>query len=559
MQFVFQMKGLGALALGQLADRDTCPAGHDAADLIVRHAVVYEGVLSAVRCLLALGQFFAKLGQAAVLQLRGTVQIAVLLRDLDLAADRIDLLTQSGQIVGTVLLILPLGFFRRKGIFEFRQFLLEIFKTLTAEFVLFLLEGCFLDLQLQDLALLFVQFRGQRIHLCLDQGAGLIHEVDCLVGKETVRNIAVGKHGCADKSIVEDLHAVVDLVAFLQAAEDGNRVFYRRFIHQHGLETALKSSVLLDVLSVLLEGRCTDAVKLAAGQHGFEHIAGIHGALGLAGTDDGMQFIDEEQDLALAPLDILKDRFETFLEFAPVLGTGHKRAHIQREDLLVLQAVRNIATGDPLCQPLDNGCLADTGLTDQNRVVLGLSGKDPDHIADLGIPADHGIHLLRPGLGNKFFAVFFQGVIGRLGIVAGHALVAAHCGQSLEKSLPVDAVVLEQAFQRAVRVLDQGQEEVLDTDILIAKRLCLALCAQQGLIHLSAHINARVAALNLGEALYGALDAVFKGARIDAHFLDQLENQAVLEREQAVEQVLLFDLLIAVFICQLFTLVDRFY
>jgi hypothetical protein len=41
------------------------------------------------------------------------------------------------------------------------------------------------------------------------------------------------------------------------------------------------------------------AVQLAAGQHRLEHVAGVHGALGGAGADHGVQLVNEQDDLAL--------------------------------------------------------------------------------------------------------------------------------------------------------------------------------------------------------------------------------------------------------------------
>ena len=46
---------------------------------------------------------------------------------------------------------------------------------------------------------------------------------------------------------------------------------------------------------------------LAAGQRGFEHVAGVHRALGLAGTDHRMQFVDEQDHGPLLILDRAQD------------------------------------------------------------------------------------------------------------------------------------------------------------------------------------------------------------------------------------------------------------
>ena len=351
---------------------------------------------------------------------------------------------------------------------------------------------------------------------------------------------------------------MIDFVSLLQPAEDGNRVLHCGLIHHDRLETALQGGVLLNVHAVLLESRRADAVQLAAGQHGLEHIAGIHRAVGLAGADDRMQLINEKQNLAVASLDVLEDSLETLLEFAAVLGARDQGSHIQGKDLFIFEPVRHIAPGDPLGKPLHDGGLADAGLTDQDRVVLGLSGKNSDHIADLRVPADDWIHLLRFCLGDELFAVFFKRFVSGFGIIAGHTLVAAHCGKRLEEALAADSIIPEKALQRTVRVLDQGQEQMLYAHILVAQSLCFRLSSQQSLVHLSADINPAVAAVHLCEALYGPQNAVGERTGINAHLFDEPQDQAVLQRQQAVQQMLLFDLLVPVFIGQLLALVDRF-
>ena len=93
----------------------------------------------------------------------------------------------------------------------------------------------------------------------------------------------------------------MDFVALAQAAEDGNGVFDRRLVDQNGLEAALESGVLFDVLAVFVERGRADAVQLAAGQHGLQQVAGVHGAFGLARADDGVQLVDEQDDLCPRP------------------------------------------------------------------------------------------------------------------------------------------------------------------------------------------------------------------------------------------------------------------
>ena len=56
---------------------------------------------------------------------------------------------------------------------------------------------------------------------------GLVDEVDGLVGQEAAGEVAVGQHGRGHQGRVLDAHAVVDLVALLEAAQDGDGVLDR--------------------------------------------------------------------------------------------------------------------------------------------------------------------------------------------------------------------------------------------------------------------------------------------------------------------------------------------
>jgi hypothetical protein len=76
----------------------------------------------------------------------------------------------------------------------------------------------------------------------------------------------VRERGRGDEGGILDAHAVVGLVALLEAAQDGDGVFDRRLADHHGLEAALQGGVLLDVLAVLVERGGADAAQLAARQ-----------------------------------------------------------------------------------------------------------------------------------------------------------------------------------------------------------------------------------------------------------------------------------------------------
>ena len=295
-------------------------------------------------------------------------------------------------------------------------------------------------------------------------------------------------------------------------------------------------------------------MKLPPREHRLEHISGIHRSVGLPGAHDGMQLIDKQKDLSVTVLDILEHCLQPLLKFAPVLCAGDQRPHIQRKDPLVLQPLRHIAAHDTLRQPLDDRSLAHAGLPDEHRIVLRLSRQDADDIADLVIPPDDRVKLLVLCLLHEILSIFFKRVICRLGVVARHALIAPHLRQSLQETFSCDPVLAKDLLDLPVGILDHGQKEMLHRDILISHALCLILSADQHLVEILSHI--RLPALYLDALLQCLLHPVKEIVPVDLHPLNQLQDQAVLYRQECVEQMLLLDLLVSVFHRKLLALVD---
>jgi len=52
-------------------------------------------------------------------------------------------------------------------------------------------------------------------------------------------------------------------------------------VDHHRLEAAFERGILLNVFALLVERGRADAVQLAAGEHGLEHVAGVHRASAL--------------------------------------------------------------------------------------------------------------------------------------------------------------------------------------------------------------------------------------------------------------------------------------
>ena len=104
--------------------------------------------------------------------------------------------------------------------------------------------------------------------------------------------------------------------------------------------------------------------------------------------------------------------FQPLLELAAIFRAGDQRAHVEREHLLVLQALRHVALHDAMRQPLDDGRLADARLADQHRIVLGAARQHLDGAPDLLVAADHRIELAGGrGLG-EVAGIALQRVVG---------------------------------------------------------------------------------------------------------------------------------------------------
>ena len=89
-----------------------------------------------------------------------------------------------------------------------------------------------------------------------------------------------------------------------------------------------------------------------------------------------------------------------------------------------MQAFRHVAIDDALGQTFDDRGLADPGLADQNRVVLGAARQHLDGATNLFIATDHRIDLALAGSLSEVARIFLERVIGVLGrrTIGGAAL-----------------------------------------------------------------------------------------------------------------------------------------
>ena len=108
------------------------------------------------------------------------------------------------------------------------------------------------------------------------------------------------------------------------------------------------------------------------------------------------------------------------------LAPATSDAHVEGDDALVLQALGHVAAHDALGQALDDRGLADAGLADEHRVVLGAAGQHLDDAPDLLVAADHRVELAALGQLGQVAAVLLERLVLAFGVLVGDPLRAAH-------------------------------------------------------------------------------------------------------------------------------------
>ena len=356
-----------------------------------------------------------ELGDHAIGELARTAPIAPALHDLELGARLVELLLELLCPGELVLLGAPLRSQLGRALLEVFELLDELFEAIARGRVALLLQRLALDLQLDDAAVELVDRLGLGIDLHAQPRGGLVHQIDRLVRQKAIGDVAVRQGGGGDDRRVGDAHAVMQLVFLLDAAQDRDRVLDRGLVDKDRLEAPRQCGVLLNVLAVFVERGGADAVQFAAGQCRLQHVGGIHRPFRLAGADEGVQLVDEEDDFAGRGGDLGQHRLQALLEFAAVFGASDHCAEIERQEPLVLEAFGHVAVDDPEGEALDDRGLADPGLADQHRVVLGPARQNLHRAADFLVPTDHRVELTFAGYGSQIASIALERVVAFLG------------------------------------------------------------------------------------------------------------------------------------------------
>ena len=290
-----------------------------------------------------------------------------------------------------------------------------------------------------------------------------------------VLDVAVGEDRGGAERVVGDLAAVVRLVAVAQAAQDLHGVVHRRLLDADLLEAALEGRVALEVLAVLVERRRADRLQLATREGRLEDRGRVDRAFGRAGTDEIVELVDEQDDVA-ALGDLLHHLLQALLELTAVLRPGHESCEVERVDLLALEELGHLVSRDAGREALDDGGLADAGLADQHRVVLRASRENLHHALDLGLAPDDGVELRLGGQLGQVAPELVEELraLRLLARRAARALLSPagageHADDLVANLLGVGVEVEQDPRSDALVLAHQTEQDVLGADVVVTE------------------------------------------------------------------------------------------
>jgi len=160
---------------------------------------------------------------------------------------------------------------------------------------------------------------------------------------------------------------------------------------------------------------------------------------------------------------------------------------------------------------------------------------------------DDRVQLPFPGQGGQVPPVALQGLEGPLGIIAGNALGAAHRPHRQQQLVPLQPQALEQLLQVRLPLLRQGQEEMLNADVVILEGLRLPLRPAQHPGQGGAHLQEALVAVNFGYFIEQFLQFRPEQLRVHPGLLEQAGGNPLLLVQKRRHQVVRpHDLVVAV-------------
>ncbi len=262
-----------------------------------------------------------------------------------------------------------------------------------------------------------------------------------------------------------------------------------------------------------------------------------------------MYLVDEQKYLALRGGNLLDDGFQTLLELALVLGSGHQRAHVEREDGFVFQVLGHVAVDDAVGDALGYGRLAHAGFAHEYGIVLGAAREYLQYATYLLVAADDRIELAAACLFVEVDGIFAQRVeLLRVGLRGYRAALAKlpHGGFDL----PYRRALLLQQVGGGALLGDERQQQMFDRCVFVVEAAREVYRTLYHARRVARKVGLAVAARDLWQCCEGAVDGRAQRAHVDARLAQQIGRQRIVPGNGGREDVQRFEGLLPRALCR---------
>ena len=365
---------------------------------------------------------------------------------------------------------------------------------------------------------------------------------------------------------------MVGFVFRTDAAQNFHSVFGAWFLDFDRLEPAFEGGVFFDVFAIFCQGGGADALHFTAGEGGFDDVAGVHGAFRAPGSDDGMKFVDKEDDVLIAP-DLIHDGLDAFFELAAIFGACDHEGEVEGDDFFIAQDFRHIAADDFLSQSFDDGGFANTSFTDEDGIVFGPAAEDLDDPLDFALPPDDWIHfaflsefgqVAAEGAQGGHFAVFFPApgrgrllatfrrlakcLRGAFFFVAGSEIRIQFLEDFLAGAFNVDVQRLQHTGGHSFSFTEQTEQNMLSTDITVIQGARFFTSQSEHFFHpRSIRDIAHHLLIGTGADLFLHLHA--HRLQVETELLKHVDGDALAQLDQPEQQVFGADVVVVEAVC----------
>jgi hypothetical protein len=427
-----------------------------------------------------LGELALRRRDLGVLQPRRRLQVAVALRALDGGLQVVEPLLELADPVEAGLLLLPPGGQALQLLLPVGEVAAQALEPLAAGVVVLLVQRELLHPHPVDGALQLVDLDRLAVDLHPQPRRRLVDEVDGLVGQEARGDVPVGQRGGGDQRGVADVDLVVRLVAALEPAQDRDGVL------DAGSPTSTCWKRRSRAGSFSMPVRYSSSVvapTMRSSPRASIGLSMLPASIEPSALPAPTTVCSSSMKVMISPVglgDLLQHGLEPLLELAAVLRAGDHGAEVEADDALVLERLGTSPATIALREPLDDGGLADAGLADEHRVVLGAAAEHLHHAADLGVAADDGVEVAPARALGEVDAVLLQRLVGRLRVLVGDPPdAAAHLGERVDELLRQPAALAADALEQVgdlAALGGQADQQVLGADVVVL-RLAAASCA----------------------------------------------------------------------------------